>query len=791
MGALSASLVEIKDFGSNIARPNRRFVACNFLSKVVIAQPDIAPITWDAMNAATLAVPGLPRNMTYRGVNAFQGFLILWQGQTFKWSDQNDFTTWIPVGSTASSFVFVTADDFTLGAYGTESDYILVDRDPSGLVSGQFLRIDTDPLYTFFKVGTVLPTIGQTATASGFNQTIVADQSTDLFLQSFVPFVKDERLYFAGSPTALLKVVRDAVSTTSVGLVVASEFSAPAVGSNVTVAFTSSTAFLPPGIFVSVGASAQPGNDVYRVESVDVNSNQAVLRRMGVGSSGATAHLAGEFLVTQPSVSVKNISGVTASSSFAELVKEAFAFTVIPQDLTGNQDVGHTFPAGTQILTVDANAAGELINAGALINGPILHFDTLGEQGYIFKQRSIQSVQYLGGGAGTFFIRPAITDEGLVGDYAFVKVGNDEMYFWGNRGVYRFLGGNNLQPIAPQYFKQLKAELDVTRADRIVGYHNEQDFEIWFIFPQKSKSPTLGSTRVFIYNYLENSCTIDDYPSSFVSLTAAARVNWNEDLIWSNTLGTWETPISFTVDTTWAEEASDNEPTQSLLGHSKNAPPGVIGMTPQAAYDLYYAAHPTMPPIPDPGDPLKFLVALNAYWQANGSWPSLVTIKTTGNAFIADAKILIAFNYVESAGIPDYFLGSAPSSTPGIVTYDNGENSRNGDPVLCQYESVDYDGGDPLAWKYADTQWFSIQTKAKLSIAMPLLVFIGTKENFDDDITWSAPIVLMVEGNKNYVTKTNVKASGRYFRLRLRAATAGLNFRISQVRILGRKGNTY
>lgn len=789
MGALSASLVQIKDFGINLARVNRRFVACNYLSKVALAHPDISPITWDAMNAATLPIPGLPRNMTYRGVNAFQGFLCLWQGQVFKWSDQNDLTTWIPVATVPSSFVFTLGAAYTLGAYGIESDYLPVDRDPAGLGVGQFLRIDAAPLYTFFKVGTILPTIGQTGTTSGFHQTIAAGDTKDLFLQAFVSFVAGERLYFAGTPTVFLEVVRDAVAPTTVGLVLSSPF-VPNV--TVTASFTSSPALLAPGSYVSVGGAAQPGSDVYRVESVDLTANQAVLKRMGVGSSGAGAHLAGEFVVAQPFVTVKNISTGSAVSSFAETVNEAFAFTVIPQDLTGNAAVGTVFASGTQVLTVDPNGAGEVINAGALVNGPILHFDTLGEMGYLFKQRSIQSVQYTGVGNGTFFIRPEITDEGLVGDYAFVKVGNDEMYFWGNRGIYRFLGGSNLQSIAPQHYKQLKAELDVTRTDQIVAYHNEQDFEIWFVYPQKTTLAGVGALRVFIWNYAENSATIDDYPASFNALSAIGRVNWNEDLTWGQTLGTWLVPISFTTGTTWPEEASDNEQAFTVLAQEKNAPPAAITMTLADAYALYYAAHfEDNPPVPDPGDALQFLVALNQYWFAHGAWPSLTTIRDTGDAFVADGRILAAFAYVAGSGVPGYFLGGAPSITPGLAVYDNGESSRNGDPVLCQYESTDHDGGDPLAWKYADTQWFSLQVKSRLSVAMPILVFLGTKANYDDDVVWSEPITLMVQGNKNYVTKTNVQAAGRYFRIRLRAATPGLLFRVSQVRILGRLGSTY
>ena len=784
MGNISGTLTTLKDFGTAIARTARRFVACNYLDKVIVTHPDVAAVTWDAISSTTNPLPGLPVGDTYRGINAFQGLLCVWKGDVFKWSDVNDFTTWIPVGTTAGSFVFTLTQPFTLPAVGVASALIHVDKNPTGLIVGQFARIDSDPTYTFFKVASVLPATGVNTTISGFSQTIPPLATQPLFLQEFNAYQAGAQLYVDTQPTLPLQVAEDSVQTAAVSLLLASGFARPAVGGSVIVSVTT-TPTASPGSYVSIGRTTTPGQDIYIVNNVDTVNLKMTLIRQGVGSSGATYHYAGENVVDQQYVTVQNLSASTSVVSyFNAQLNEVFGFTLTSQNLTGASTPGTVYPVGQQIFTVDANAAGEVANTGALINGPILHFDTLGDYGYLFKRRSIQSVQYVGSGQGTFFIRPEITDEGLIGDYAFVKVGNDQMYLWGNRGIYKFTGWNQLVPVAQQHYKQLASELNESLANQIVGYHNEKDYEVWFIYPRIDQTG-VQSLRIFIYNYLENSVTIDDYPSSFVSLTAAARIEVNQDLSWANTLGTWAAPISFSTTTAWSDEAADTSPVLGILATQSNSPPSVPTMTPLDAMQRFAAAHPVG--VPTFTDPLLFLNYFQYYWQQNGNWPAL----TPSNSSPADRQIANAFGYVTGTGIPGYFLGTATSNQPGLEVYDNFATSRNNDPVLCQYESVDYDGGDPLAFKYADTQWFSIQVKSRRSVAMPLLVYIGSKANYDDNIVWQPPIVLMVSGNKNYVTKTNVKASGRFFRVRLQAATPGMIFRISQIRILGRMGATY
>jgi len=54
---------------------------------------------------------------------------------------------------------------------------------------------------------------------------------------------------------------------------------------------------------------------------------------------------------------------------------------------------------------VDANEAGETRVIGSDVNGSIFNIVVLGDYAYIFKERSIQVMQYVGVTSGTFFIR--------------------------------------------------------------------------------------------------------------------------------------------------------------------------------------------------------------------------------------------------------------------------------------------------------------------------------------------------------------------------------------------------
>jgi len=709
MADLFATLNEIYDYGQMIATPGRRIVACNYLNQVVFAHPDAPLLSWPGYGTAA-PVPGLPLDEDqFDGINAFQGFLVAWRGNRLKWNSQNDYTEWIPVGETASSFVFTLQAPYTLGAFGVESPFIYVNESPDGLVSGQFMRIDSAPTYTFFTVGQILPVTDQTGNVVGFNQNVAAGVQQDIFIQSFVPYVKGAQLYFAGSPDAILEVQKDAVPPSGGTFVVAQDFTAPAIGDQITVS-VQINATIPNGSYVSIGPSFNAGQDIYFVEAVDIQNSQVTMRRTGVSLAASRYHRAGEFIVPQPSVRVKNISSQNAHGSFLTTLNEKFGFTLIPQNLTGASSVGSTYAAGTEVLTLDANGAGELINAGSSVNGDILRFEVLADYGYILKHRSIQSVQFTGIDQGTFFIRPEITDEGLIGRYSFVKVGQDLLYIWGNRGLYQYGGGNQLTPIAQLYVKQLLREVDLTKANQIVGYHNEPAYEIWFIYPSLVAEGQ-GPLRVFIYNYVEQSVTIDDYSEELEAISGIGRLAWSTDLLWGNALGTWATPLSWPSDATWLDLGADEDTNYAIIGAQESE-----------------------------------------------------TIEGSS--------------------------GSETETVPELLVF-GGVYDRKGAAYPSTVETIDYDAGDSLVWKYVDTVFFSLQVPIPLEFEANLNVQVGVKKNYDDDLVWSDPVPIRVDGSGNFTSKVNIVVSGKYFRVRLTSDVAGIQWRVSQMRILGRKGMDY
>ena len=704
-----ARLYQLFDFGSALANTRNRSLADSFFNKVILAQPNNQLLFWDGVAAMMKPVPGLDPTLRWKGVKTFRSYVLIWSDTTLKWCATNDVFDWIPVAASATSGVFNTTMDFTMVAVDQTTDWIYVDSSVASLlVIGQFVRFDLGSTRTFLTVSAIIPGSGQIGVASGFSQTVPATSQKDIFLNVFVPYVKGGKFSFAGS-SVVLTVQKDAVAPPGDIAQLSLPFTTPAVGSTV-VATTEQTPPFPLGQYVSIGFNLNPGNDIFQVQAVNLSLNQMTLLRIGVSGSRALGHSNGEFIVAQPFVTVKNDSTSPAVSAFSTQIKEFYGFQGTVNDLTGVTLAGTVVPTGTQIFTEDSNGAGEDINAGSIVNGPILALDTLGDYAYILKNRSIQSIQYVGLDQGTFFIRPEVSDEGLIGRYSFVKVGLDVMYIFGNREFYRYSGGSQLVPIGRQHSVQVLAELDKTRVDEIIGYHNETDFEIWFIYPVIGLAPTDSPYRVFIYNYAEDSCTIDDYdPSAHPSLvlhgiTGLGRLDLSANPSWDSATGTWVAP---------------------------------------------------------------------------GLWPATATCQDLES----DGS-----NTVPVASFKNNELLGGP-----VLSQLNQGYTRDGVAMLCRYESVDFSAGDPLAFKYGDTVQMSLQVLGLAQQPNPFVVQVqlGSKANLDDDIVWSNPVAIQVQGNGNYVTKANMKRTGRYLRVRVTSNQVGCGWRVSRLTVLGRMGGTY
>jgi hypothetical protein len=193
-------------------------------------------------------------------------------------------------------------------------------------------------------------------------------------------------------------------------------------------------------------------------------------------------------------------------------------------DLTGATPTGLTMPAdGRKFFTVDANEAGETRVVGEAMNGPILKVAPQGDYAFILKERSIQSLQYTGISNGVFFIHNEVSGEGLISREAVVSRHDGVIIFLGHKELYAYQGGPNPVPVCQQQTRQLFSELDRSRLDAIRLFHNENRKEVWV------KYPITDGFRVLVWNYIEDSATLDDFAPS-TEFTAFGLADWTSDV---------------------------------------------------------------------------------------------------------------------------------------------------------------------------------------------------------------------------------------------------------------------
>lgn len=200
---------------------------------------------------------------------------------------------------------------------------------------------------------------------------------------------------------------------------------------------------------------------------------------------------------------------------------------------TGRTASGDTIATTQTITTLDANEAGSAQIVGSNANGPIYRIWSVADYAYIYKEWSIQSLQYVGQASGTFALRTEVTREGLLSKNAGVNLGNGTIVFLGHRELYAYKGGPTPEPVCQQYTRQLFEELDRSRIDSIQVFHRERRNEVWVVYP------VVGGTKVLIWNYSENTATLDEYGTA--SLLRSVRLGWPVDPVWE----------LLSVDTLW------------------------------------------------------------------------------------------------------------------------------------------------------------------------------------------------------------------------------------------------
>lgn len=227
--------------------------------------------------------------------------------------------------------------------------------------------------------------------------------------------------------------------------------------------------------------------------------------------------------------------------------------TMTLQHTTGATAPATTIGAGAVIIPLVANEAGSAAILGADANGPIFLVKAMGDYAYVFKERSIQSVQYVGPASGTFYIRTELTNEGMISRYAFVNLGTGRMIFLGQRELYDYSGGATPTPICQQYTRQLYAELDRDNLQKVVMMHRELRNEIWVVYPVIG-----GALKVLVWNYMEDTATLDNYSPTIQGLTAARMVDWVNDPSW----------LSLSDDGEWVDDP-DTLTWNGLAGQGK------------------------------------------------------------------------------------------------------------------------------------------------------------------------------------------------------------------------------
>ena len=708
--------------GANTSR-TRRWVATDYVDRVLLTAPGVAPLFWPASGNAR-PLPGLPTSDGWDGVEVFAGHVVLWRGDTVKWSAQNDFANWVPVGLTASTARGILEDDVVAQSVSSEVGPVILDQFSGALSTGQFARIvsyETDPtriLYDYYQVARFASSAEENAVTINTDQSVEPGEIKKVFLEpyplNYVDWTENGRLRVDGDATRLKVTGKSRNEFVSIPLgPLDTTWVVPEEGGKVKVPLSEFPEQLKVGDYVSVSEDESAGQDIYKVIEV---SSPILLERVGVGTKMQTPGTAirsgsatGEnvaHLVFQPFVEVENLGSEAVLVGRNVDVASLDSAFLTSLNYTGGTTPGVRIPAGSVFETLDANDAGEFENVGSQINGDIYAVVTLGEYAHILKERSLQSVQFVGRGSGTFFVRPEILDEGPVGRYAWCRFGDRSLAFIGHKGFYVYGGGQDLQQFAGQYWNDFLDEFDRSRADEVVAYHRKPDTEVWFAYPTLS-----GVTKVLVFNYTEDSVVLDEYGAAFDGITALGDVDWE-------------------LADTW-ESLSDTE---------------------------------------------KFNDSAKRYYEyvleGEREYTVIAVGGATGNSDLGEDTTI---------EIPRLLLHGRVYSR-----YTN--NDCDASAYECVVETPDFDFGDSVRFKYLDTVYFHMHFPDGAPVDVPLEVYASGRDSLDDAVTYGDPVTLTIASGP---CKVNVRASGRFIRLKFRSNTADARWSISSYQLIARGGGVY
>ena len=465
-------------YNAGLANNTQRWTAANFYNKIIFANPNQNVLAYDG-TLPLYILPGLNADETsWDIVTTFYNHVILAKGNTLRGSDLNDATNWIPVGETSGTGV-VHLLGTMVQPDANASVTIEVDALPTGWAVGTFVSmvVASTKTVNYYSVVGLSPFTDASAIGIPGGQTVNVSLSPIAIFIDTISNFEQGAVIKADSGTVEYTVISNSTMEGYLGQFTTG-FTMPAVGSTVAVTLTDDT-LVSAGDYINIAPNtttqATVGQDIYKV--VSVSGRNLVIQRMGIGSN-QTNHTAGDNIIWQPAIIVSGLTSVIAANAN---IHEAYKVTLNRVDTIGCNATGYSFTAGQEIDPLETNEAWQYRGSGGADAGGIKALFQLGTNLYICRNRSIQTMQY-SGRPEIYTIRDEISDEGLLGKYLWVKVGNDEAYFWGHKEMYRLAGGQ-IQPVAQQVSKRMLREEFVPSAlDTYLMYHNEKDKEIWTIY---------------------------------------------------------------------------------------------------------------------------------------------------------------------------------------------------------------------------------------------------------------------------------------------------------------------
>jgi hypothetical protein len=505
--------------------------------KLLVATPSTPALYWPGVGVAR-PIPGLPSGRGWDGVAVIAKRVVLWSGQTVKSSATGDFAQWIPVPVTAADGRGVTTEQFTQPDIGAFTPWVFMEDVSGSFVPGQFVRVvsnedDAENItYNYYTVSEFATKETTETTSIGKNANIIAAEQEVLYTEHDRRWPVGARLVVENDLTNLSvvegsRVINNNALRTGIQILDTQEV-LPDPGEEVSLSLANYPSGLQEGDFVYVGTNSQSvGDEIFEVVTV---GQVLRVKRMGAGTNqGPVGELISGFLFWQPWVKVVNNGTTEVNFAQGTTIYASDAIKLVSLSLSGSTDRYDTIPTGSVVETINANDATEFQNVGSDINGDIYSIIPLGEYAYIFKSRSIQSLQPVDVNAGTWVARAEILGEGPIGRYASVRINDQTIVFWGHAEFYSYSGGKVLTPIISASTSLAYDELDLARADEIVAFHYSDKQEVRFYYPTLT-----GAVRCLVFNYHYNTATYDTLSSNFEAVTAAGEITWELAPTWED-----------------------------------------------------------------------------------------------------------------------------------------------------------------------------------------------------------------------------------------------------------------